>query len=191
MMAKGHDFPRLTFVGVLNADSSLFAADFRAPERLFQQLMQVGGRAGRGELPGEVMVQTQYPDHPLYKCLEKHDFARYAALQLEERKQARFPPYAANALLCANAPEVATSIAWLKDARAAAMPLAQAYGVQVFDPVPMRMVRLARRERAQLLVEAPGRPALQAFLTDWSRHLWALKPPRELRWHLDVDPAEV
>jgi primosomal protein N' (replication factor Y) len=191
MMAKGHDFPRLTFVGVLNADSSLFAADFRAPERLFQQLMQVGGRAGRGELPGEVMVQTQYPDHPLYKCLEKHDFARYAALQLEERKQARFPPYAANALLCANAPEVATSIAWLKDARAAAVPLAQAYGVQVFDPVPMRMVRLARRERAQLLVEAPGRPALQAFLTDWSRHLWALKPPRELRWHLDVDPAEV
>jgi len=191
MMAKGHDFPKLTFVGVLNADSSLFAADFRAPERLFQQLMQVGGRAGRGELPGEVMVQTQYPDHPLYQCLARHDFARYAALQLEERKQARFPPFAANALLCANAPEVATALDWLKEARAAALPFAQAFGVRVFDAVPMRMVRLARRERAQLLVEAPARPALQAFLGAWSQALWSLKSPRELRWHLDVDPAEV
>ena len=191
MMAKGHDFPKLTFVGVLNADSSLFAADFRAPERLFQQLMQVGGRAGRGELPGEVMVQTQYPDHPLYQCLAAHDFARYAALQLEERKQARFPPFAANALLCANATELATALDWLKAARAAAEPLSQAFGVHVFDPVPMRMVRLARRERGQLLVEAQTRPALQAFLTEWSRQLWALRPPRDLRWHLDVDPAEV
>ena len=191
MMAKGHDFPKLTFVGVLNADSSRFAADFRAPERPFPQLMQVGGRAGRGELPGEVMVQTQYPEHPLYQCLARHDFARYAALQLEERKTARFPPFAANALLCANAPELALALDWLRQAREAALPFAQAFGVQVFDAVPMRMVRLARRERAQLLVEAPGRPALQAFLTAWSRLLWALKPPRELRWHLDVDPAEV
>ncbi len=191
MMAKGHDFPKLTFVGVLNADSSLFAADFRAPERLFQQLMQVGGRAGRGELPGEVMVQTQYPDHPLYQCLATHDFARYAALQLEERKQARFPPFAANALLCANATELATALDWLKAARTAAEPLSPAFGVHVFDPVPMRMVRLARRERAQLLVEAQTRPALQAFLSEWSRQLWTLRPPRDLRWHLDVDPAEV
>lgn len=191
MMAKGHDFPKLTFVGVLNADSSLFAADFRAPERLFQQLMQVGGRAGRGELPGEVMVQTQYPDHPLYQCLARHDFQRYAALQLEERKQARFPPFAANALLCATADEVGTALDWLKAARAEALPYAQAFGVMVFDPVPMRMVRLARRERAQLLVEAPTRPALQGFLSAWSERLWALKPPRVLRWHLDVDPAEV
>ena len=191
MMAKGHDFPKLTFVGVLNADSSLFAADFRAPERLFQQLMQVGGRAGRGQLPGEVMVQTQYPDHPLYQCLARHDFQRYAALQLEERKQARFPPFAANALLCATADEVGTALDWLKAARAEALPYAQAFGVMVFDPVPMRMVRLARRERAQLLVEAPTRPALQGFLSAWSERLWALKPPRVLRWHLDVDPAEV
>ena len=191
MMAKGHDFPKLTFVGVLNADSSLFAADFRAPERLFQQLMQVGGRAGRGELPGEVMVQTQYPDHPIYQCLARHDFQRYAALQLEERKQARFPPFAANALLCATADDVGTALDWLKAARAEAVPYAQAYGVMVFDPVPMRMVRLARRERAQLLVEAPARPALQGFLSAWSERLWALRPPRALRWHLDVDPAEV
>ena len=123
--------------------------------------------------------------------LEAHDFARYAALQLEERKQARFPPYAANALLFATAPEVAIAIDWLKEARALAAPLAQAFGVQVFDPVPMRMVRLARRERAQLLVEALTRPTLQAFLSAWSTQLWPLKPPRDLRWHLDVDPAEV
>ncbi|MDD3354175.1 primosomal protein N' [Zoogloea sp.] len=191
MMAKGHDFPRLTFVGVLNADSSLFAADYRAPERLFQQLMQVGGRAGRGELPGAVMVQTQYPDHPLYKCLESHDFNRYASIQLEERKQAHFPPFAANALLCATASEVAAALDWLRAARELAVPLAQAFGVQVFDPVPMRMLRLARRERAQLLVEAGSRPVLQGFLTEWHQRLWSLRPPKDLRWHLDVDPAEV
>ena len=191
MMAKGHDFPRLTFVGVLNADSSLFAADFRAPERLFQQLMQVGGRAGRGELPGEVMIQTHYPEHPLYQCLARHDFARYAAIQLDERRTARFPPFAANALLCAHAPEVAMALEWLRAARELARPLAEASGVQVFDPVPMRMLRLARRERAQLLVEATSRPALQQFLNAWSAQLWHLRGPRELRWHLDVDPAEV
>jgi primosomal protein N' (replication factor Y) len=101
------------------------------------------------------MVQTQYPDHPLYQCLARHDFQRYAALQLDERKQARFPPFAANALLCATADEVGTALDWLKAARAEALPYAQAFGVMVFDPVPMRMVRLARRERAQLLVEAP------------------------------------
>ncbi|HNC78879.1 MAG TPA: primosomal protein N' [Rhodocyclaceae bacterium] len=191
MMAKGHDFPRLTLVGVLNADASLFAADYRAPERLFQQLMQVGGRAGRGALPGEVLIQTQYPEHPLYQCLAAHDFSRYAALQLAERRQARFPPFAANALLCANAAEVATALDWLKAARATAEPLAVAHGVHLFDPVPMRMVRLARRERAQLLVEAATRGALQGFLTAWSRLLWSQRPPRDLRWHLDVDPAEV
>ncbi|HET7776634.1 MAG TPA: primosomal protein N', partial [Azospira sp.] len=92
MLAKGHDFPRLTLVGVTGADAALFAADWRAPERLFAQLMQVGGRAGRAELPGEVLIQTEHPDHPLYAALVQHDFVAFAASQLEERRMAGFPP---------------------------------------------------------------------------------------------------
>jgi primosomal protein N' (replication factor Y) len=92
MLAKGHDFPKLTLVGVVGADAALFAADCRAPERLFAQLMQVAGRAGRAQLPGQVLIQTQYPDHPLYAAIVKHDYPAFAATQLAERKVAGFPP---------------------------------------------------------------------------------------------------
>lgn len=189
MLAKGHDFPRLTLVGVLNADASLFAADFRAPERLFAQLMQVGGRSGRGALPGEVLVQTEYPDHPLYAALAEHDFDRFARAQLAERRQAGFPPYTFQALLAADAPDMADALAFLRSAADAALPLA-GEPVRVFDPVPMRLPRRADRERAQLLVESAQRPVLQAFLKEWSSALHALHPKRTLRWHLDVDPLE-
>ena len=103
MLAKGHDFPKLTLVGVAGADAALFAADFRAPERLFAQLMQVGGRSGRAALAGEVLIQTEYPDHPLYRALVRHDYAAFAAAQLAEREQAGFPPYVFQALLRAEA----------------------------------------------------------------------------------------
>ncbi|HEX8963007.1 MAG TPA: primosomal protein N' [Rhodocyclaceae bacterium] len=192
MLAKGHDFPRLTLVGVLGADSALFAADFRAPERLFSQLMQVGGRSGRAELPGEVLVQTEYPDHPLYRALAAHDYAGFARTQLDEREVAGFPPFAFQCLLRAEAKAMDQSLAFLAQARAAAEPLAQAARVPValYDPVPMRLSRLMSLERAQLLVESHSRPALQAFLAAWSEAIYALKAPRGLRWHLDVDPLE-
>jgi primosomal protein N' (replication factor Y) len=189
MLAKGHDFPLITLVGVLNADSSLFAADFRAPERLFSQLMQVGGRSGRAELPGEVLIQTAYPEHPLYQALAVHDFERFAAGQLEERRQAGFPPYAFQALLTADAPALADSLDFLARARAAAGDLARA-AVRLYDPVPMRLTRRADRERAQLLVESSHRPALQAFLKAWVARIGALNAPRTLRWHMDVDPLD-
>ena len=189
MLAKGHDFPKLTLVGALGADAALFASDCRAPERLFAQLMQVAGRAGRAELPGEVLIQTQFPEHPLYAALVKHDFPAFANEQLKEREQAGFPPYAYQAMLRAEAPQIADSLAFLTTARA--WPEASAHAdVMLYDPVPMRMARRANLERAQLLVESPSRRALQNFLSAWGALLDAIKAPSRLRWHLEVDPFE-
>ena len=189
MLAKGHDFPKLTLVGVLGADSALFAADWRAPERLFAQLMQVAGRAGRADLPGEVLIQTQYPDHPLYAALVKHDYPAFADSQLKEREQAGFPPYTYQAMLRAEAPQMAAAIAYLATARA--WPQAAEHPeVMRYDPVPMRLARRASLERAQLLVESPSRRALQSFLSQWREWLDAIKAPSRLRWHLEVDPLE-
>jgi len=190
MMAKGHDFPQLTLVGVVGADASLHAADFRAPERLFQQLMQVGGRAGRAHLAGEVLIQTEYPEHPLYRCLARHDFDAFAESALKERRQAGFPPHTFQAMLRADAPTLEPALEFLAHARRLAQDCA-ADGMRVFDPVPMRMTRLARRERAQLLLEADERAQLQDFLRQWIDILRAQRTPRELRWQLDVDPLEV
>ena len=189
MLAKGHDFPKLTLVGALGADAALFASDWRAPERLFAQLMQVAGRAGRAELPGEVLIQTQFPEHPLYAALVRHDYPAFADAQLKEREQAGFPPYAYQAMLRAEAPQLADSLAFLTTARA--WPEASAYAdVMLYDPVPMRMARRANFERAQLLIESPSRRALQHFLADWGELLATIKAPSRLRWHLEVDPLE-
>jgi primosomal protein N' (replication factor Y) len=189
MLAKGHDFPKLTLVGVVGADAALFAADCRAPERLFAQLMQVAGRAGRAELPGEVLIQTQYPEHPLYAAVVNHDYPAFAASQLAERKVAGFPPYGFQAMLRAESPQMADAIAFLATARA--WPGAGAHpAVTLYDPVPMRLARLASLERGQLLVESQSRPALQAFLGEWREAVDGIKAPSRLRWHLEVDPLE-
>ena len=188
MLAKGHDFPLLTLVGAVGADAARFAADFRAPERLFAQLMQVGGRSGRAELPGEVLIQTEYPDHPLFQALVEHDYVRFARSQLGERRIAGFPPFSFQAMLRAEARTMEQSLAFLAAARGAAEALAD--GVTLYDPVPMRLQRLMTLERGQLLVESISRPALQAFLAKWMQPLYALKMPGGLRWHLDVDPLE-
>ncbi|HMX16011.1 MAG TPA: primosomal protein N' [Rhodocyclaceae bacterium] len=190
MLAKGHDFPRLTLVGVVGADAALFAADFRAPERLFSQLMQVGGRSGRAALPGRVLIQTEYPDHALYRALAAHDYDGFARDQLEERRAAGFPPFSHQCLLRAEARDMGQAIAFLAEARRAGEVL-HAEGVSLYDPVPMRLARLMNLERAQLLIESASRPARQAFLAAWCESLHALKAPAGLRWHLDVDPLEL
>lgn len=190
MMAKGHDFPQLTLVGVIGADASLHAADFRAPERLFQQLMQVGGRAGRGTLPGEVLIQTEYPAHPLYQHLARHDFDAFARMALQERRAAGFPPFSHQAMLRADAPALDDAVAFLRHARRLAEEMGRE-GLRLYDPVPMRLTRLARRERAQLLVEADQRGPLQAFLADWVALLYRQRTARDLRWQIDVDPLDV
>ena len=188
MLAKGHDFPRLTLVGVVGADAALFAADFRAPERLFAQLMQVGGRSGRAELPGEVLIQTEHPGHPLYEALAAHDYARFARNQLEERRVAGFPPFSFQAMLRAEAKAMEQALAFLGAARAAAAGFDS--GITLYDPVPMRLQRRMALERGQLLVESASRPALQSFLAAWMEALYVMKMPAGLRWHVDVDPLE-
>ena len=187
ILAKGHDFPNVTLVGVLNADAALHASDYRAGERLFAQLEQVAGRAGRAELAGEVLIQTRYPRHPLYQALTRHDYAGFANATLTEREQAGFPPYVFEAVLRAEAPGSKSVLEFLARARDLA-PTDQEQ-LMIFDPVPMSVARIANRDRAQLLVQSYSRPALQIFLSGWTEALAKERAPG-LRWHLDVDPIE-
>ncbi len=186
LLAKGHDFPLLTLVGVLDADGGLLSTDYRSAERLYATLAQVAGRAGRRQQPGEVLVQTYYPRHPLYAALARHDYEAFAASQLAEREAAGFPPYVHEAALRAEAGKLALAMDFLRDAtRLVPVP----DEVRVYDPVPHVITRRADLERAQLLVQSASRPALQEFLRAWSERLFATAP-RNLRWHLDVDPIE-
>jgi primosomal protein N' (replication factor Y) len=189
MLAKGHDFPRLTLVGTIGTDAALFAAEWRAPERLFAQLMQVAGRAGRADLPGEVIIQSEYPRHPLYRALIAQDYPGYAKTLLAERRAAGFPPYAHQAILRAEARDMASALAFLR--QAAALPCVADYpNVVLYDPIPMRLSRMMNQERAQLLLESASRPQLQAFLPIWRAALETLPRKHRLRWHLEVDPTD-
>ena len=190
MVAKGHDFKNLTLVGVLNPDTALFSHDYRASERLFAQLMQVSGRAGRAAQKeegnaSEVLIQTRYPHHPLYHALMRHDYAAFASQTLEERRQAALPPFAHQALLRAEAKQLETAIAFLQEAAA----LIDMPGIMVNDPIPMTLTRVANVERAQLLVESNSRPALQSFLKTWMPQLRVMKTAA--RWSLEVDPVDI
>ena len=186
LLAKGHDFPNLSLVCVLNADSALLSTDYRAAERLFATLAQVGGRSGRREQPGEVLVQTRYPEHPMFQALMRHDYAGFAESQLAERESAGFPPYVHEAALRAEAAKLGTAMAFL---RAAARLVEVPDSVRIYDPVPHVITRRAGVERAQLLLQSALRPALQDFLRLWSAALPA-STSRGVRWHLDVDPIE-
>lgn len=186
LLAKGHDFPSLTLVCVLNADSALLSTDYRSAERLFATLAQVGGRSGRREHPGEVLVQTRYPGHPMFQALIRHDYAGFAESQLAERESAGFPPFVHEAALRAEAVKLEAAIAFLK---AAARLLPVPEGIQIYDPVPHVITRRAGVERAQLLLQSASRPALQTFLHEWSAALPA-SAATGVRWHLDVDPIE-
>ena len=190
MLAKGHDFPRLTLVGVLGADNALYSADFRATERLAALLMQVAGRAGRAELPGTVIVQTDFPDHPVYRALATHDYDRFADELLRERDAAQLPPASHVALLVAEAHARADVDRFLDDAvdRARAVQ-GSADVVEVFPPVPPTMARRAGFERGQVLVQSLRRAALHAFLPQWRDAVAASPASTRVRWALDVDPA--
>ncbi len=187
ILAKGHDFPHLNLVGVVNADGMLYSNDFRAAERLYALLTQVAGRAGRGDQQGEVLVQTEFADHPLYAALRDQDFDAYARSQLAERRQAGFPPYVHQALLRAEARTVDTALEFLARAARNARRLKPA--VTIYDPVPANMMRRSGRERAQLLVQSSSRADLRTFLNAWRPQL-AEAASTAARWSLDVDPAE-
>ncbi len=186
ILAKGHDFPHLTLVGVINADAALYSTDFRAAERLYARLTQVAGRAGRGASVGQVLIQTEFPDHPLYSALQRHDYAAFALEQLAERRQAGFPPYVHQAVLRAEGPRMDAALEFLARAKVAG---ASFPAVTLYDPVPAAMSRLAGVERAQLTVQSRSRSALHVFLRDWRAYLDEFAE-RNVRWALDVDPLE-
>jgi primosomal protein N' (replication factor Y) len=189
MIAKGHDFRRVTLVGVLNADTALFSHDFRASERLFAQLTQVSGRAGRAGLPGEVMIQTRYPRHALYQALTRQDYVGFANSTLAERRDAHLPPFAYQAMLRAEGRTLEAALAFLQQAAAGFAPLPGAERVTVYDAVPLTIVKVFNVHRAQLLLESNSRAALQASLRAWQPVLRSLKGV--LRWTVEVDPQDV
>jgi primosomal protein N' (replication factor Y) len=190
MLAKGHDFRRLSLVVVVDGDAGLFSSDFRAPERLFATLMQVAGRAGRDARASRVLIQTRFPDHPLFGYLRRHDYVGFADQLIVERRQASMPPFSHQALLRADAPELDAAVAWLQSARSIGQALlGESTGLQIFDPVPMALQRLKGRERAQLLIESGSRMELHAFLETWLARLRSTAD--RIGWHLEVDPAEI
>jgi primosomal protein N' (replication factor Y) len=189
MVAKGHDFQRVSLVGVMNADNALFSHDFRASERLFAQLMQVSGRAGRAGLPGEVLVQTRYPRHAIYHALSRHDYVGFANSQIAERRDAHLPPFVYQALLRAEGRTLEAALAFLAEAAKALTTMPTASRVMAYDAVPLTIVKVMNVHRAQLLVESSSRAALQATLRAWLPTLRGLRGV--LRWNLEVDPLDI
>jgi len=192
MVAKGHDFPALTLVVVLNADQGLFSTDFRAAERLAQTIIQVAGRAGRAERAGEVLIQTEYPEHPLLSGLLTGGYDAFANAALEERRSAGWPPFARLAALRASATRPEMAIEFLDAARRLAERIAgRGAMVRLLGPAPAAMARRADRHHAQLLLESVDRPALHRLLERWLPEIETLQEARRVRWALDVDPLEL
>jgi primosomal protein N' (replication factor Y) len=198
MIAKGHDFRRITLVAAIDADSALFSSDFRAPERLFSLLLQATGRAGRDadiSANSEMWLQTFHPQHPLFEALKRHDYPGFAAQQLQERQQAGMPPFSFQALLRADARTQEVAQAFLTAASAAAAELPEGQHVTRYPAVPLSIARVANVERAQMLIESPSRAALQRFLGTWQTVLHRTRQQPEgkglIRWAIDVDPLAI
>ena len=189
MVTKGHDFPNMTLVVVLNADQGLFSSDIRAPERLAQTIVQVAGRAGRAARAGEVLIQSEFPEHPLLQNLLAHGYDGFARAALEERAQASWPPFSRLAALRDSATSAADALGFLTEARRLAGTAPR--GVRLLGPVPAALAKRAGRYHAQLLIESGERASLHAFLDGWLPQLADLKGARALRWSLDVDPLEL
>jgi len=188
MLAKGHDFARLNLVIVLNADGSLYSADFRAPERLFAELMQVSGRAGRADKPGKVLIQTQLPEHPIFAAVKAQDYAVFAENELNERQMFAMPPFGFQTAIRADAPRVADAMEFLNAAKETLAPLLPE-SVSQFGAAPMLMVRLAERERAQIFLESTSRQDLHRAVSLWVQVLQQNRDGK-IRWSVDVDVQE-
>ena len=188
MLAKGHDFARLNLVIVLNADGSLYSADFRAPERLFAELMQVSGRAGRADKPGKVLIQTQLPEHPVFAAAKAQDYAVFAENELNERQMFAMPPFGFQTAIRADALRVADAMEFLNAAKETLAPLLPE-SVSQFGAAPMLMVRLAERERAQIFLESTSRQDLHRAVSLWVQVLQQNRDGK-IRWSVDVDVQE-
>jgi primosomal protein N' (replication factor Y) len=189
MVTKGHDFPNVTLVVVLNADQGLFSTDFRAPERLAQTIVQVAGRAGRGTKPGEVLIQTEFPGHPLLLSLLSEGYDGFARTALTEREQASWPPFSRLAAVRDSAKTAESALEFLTEARKLAGTPPR--GLRLLGPVPAAMSKRAGRYHAQLLIEGADRSSLHHFLDSWLPAVEQLQSARRVRWALDVDPIEL
>ncbi|MDJ0957265.1 MAG: primosomal protein N' [Arenicellales bacterium] len=193
LLAKGHHFPMVTLVGVVDADQGLYSVDFRATEYLFQQIMQVAGRSGRATSPGQVLVQTVHPDHFHFSLLQNHDYTRFVEIALKERERAQHPPFTHFVLLRAESTKTGVGLLFLEEARklAIASKDCRQKGLQIMDPVPSPMEKRAGRYRAQLLISSHSRPPLHALLDELVPRLESHDLARRVRWSIDVDPMEM
>lgn len=189
MLAKGHDFPNVTLVGILDTDQGLFSTDFRGTEHMAQLIVQVAGRAGRAIKPGEVVIQTHHPEHPLLQTLLNQGYEGFAKAALEERKLTHFPPFAHMAVLRAEAPNKIAAMAFLQDARDALNGTAAA--IDAYGPLPAPMERRAGRYRAQFILQSSQRNHLQNLLRQWVPSLPKIKSANRVRWSIDVDPQDM
>ncbi|MCB1858394.1 MAG: primosomal protein N' [Gammaproteobacteria bacterium] len=190
MLAKGHHFPNVTLVGILDLDQGLFGADYRSAERMAQLIVQVAGRAGRAGKAGRVVVQTRHPDHPLLQTLLREGYRGFSAALMAERSEAGLPPFSYQVLIRAEANREALPLAFLDDAKKEAVEM-ETKGVELWGPVPAPMERRAGRHRAHLLLQADRRSDLHHFLSRWVIQLSTLKSSRQVRWSVDVDPQEM
>ncbi|SUA57044.1 primosomal protein N' [Oligella urethralis] len=203
MVSKGHDFKNLNLVCVLNADAGLYAHDFRSSERLFAQLLQVAGRAGRHLPGGKVLIQSNELNHPLYQALQRQDYELFAEHTLQERRLAQLPPFSFQTLVTASSKEIERCLAFLEEIKA--IVLAEDYadepayqhlrelqtGIRFYDPVPLRIVRVFHMERAQLLIESASRARLQRFLPYWAEQIAKIAKKHRLKYVIEVDPLEI
>ena len=188
MLAKGHHFPRLTLVGIVDADAGLLSADFRASERMAQLMVQVSGRAGREQRPGVVYIQTHFPEHPLLQTLAHRNYGEFADLLLKERRQAQLPPYAHLALLGAEATKAEVAEKFL---RVAGDSLKNHHNLAVFGPLAAPIEKRRGRYRSQLLIQSGNRNTLRQALAPWRQTLESMQEAKRVRWFLDVDPQDL
>ena len=192
LLTKGHDFPDVAMVGILGADQGLYSTDFRASEVLFQQIMQVAGRAGRRHTVGRVYIQTAFPEHTFFEWMRNHDYHGFAHSLLEERSSAAYPPFGYFALVRAESPHQAKALQFLRNAKGNIHALA---GVRVMDAVPAPMELRAGRYRAQLLICSEQRSSLHQSLSAWldfiAQNSAAKKLASSVRWSLDIDPFDL
>jgi len=193
MLAKGHHFPGITLVVVVDADSGLFSADFRGQEHMAQTIVQVAGRAGREEQAGEVLVQSRHASHETLQALSKLDYADFAQSLLDDRQSSEMPPFSHLALLRCEARTAGRGLEFLQQAREIALNCLQQEQLKVdcLGPLPAPMEKRAGRFRSQLLLQAAERADLQNLLLRVIAQLEAIRPPAGLRWSLDVDPQDM
>ena len=187
MLAKGHDFPQVTLVGILDIDQSLFSTDFRAPERLAQLIIQVSGRSGRGKLKGKVILQTSQPKHPLLITLLSQGYLAFATSLLEQRQLWQFPPYSYHALIRAESLEPSQALKFLEQVHHYFEGID---GLKLMGPIPSPMERRAKWHRAQLLLVAEQRAVLHGAIDQQLKQITKIRKKGKLRWVIDVDPVE-